>query len=396
MNIDWLIIGGGIHGVHVAVRLLAEGEISREQLRIVDPADRLLDRWRRCTSRTGMTHLRSPSVHHLDQDPWALQRFAGKRKKRRPGLFAAPYDRPALDLFNAHCDHVLERYELSELHVQARAVSGEISCDGVTVALSDGRRVVAKNIVLAMGVSEQPHWPDWAPRRSPRVQHVFGLDNVRWPTSPETVAVVGGGISAGQTALRLMREGHRVHLLSRHDLRQHQFDSEPGWLGPKFMADFDRERDLTRRRKLIAAARHRGSIPPDVRRNLHRAIQGGEIQWRKVEVERLEEREGALELTLSDGASLSVDRVLLATGFIDRRPGGELVDSLIASASLPCAACGYPVVDSGLRWHPRVYVTGPLAELELGPTARNIAGARRAASKLVGAKPYMGAAVHAG
>ena len=40
---------------------------------------------------------------------------------------------------------------------------------------------------------------------------------------------------------------------------------------------------------------------------------------------------------------------------------------------------------AALRWHPRVYVSGPLAELELGPSARNISGARRAAERLVAA-----------
>ena len=84
-------------------------------------------------------------------------------------------------------------------------------------------------------------------------------------------------------------------------------------------------------------------------------------------------------------ATLKTDRVLLATGFASRRPGGSMVDGLIDSASLPCASCGYPIVDSALRWHPRVYVSGPLAELELGPAARNIAGARRAGDRLVDA-----------
>lgn len=62
-----------------------------------------------------------------------------------------------------------------------------------------------------------------------------------------------------------------------------------------------------------------------------------------------------------------------------------MIDGLVATASLPCASCGYPIVDSALRWHPWVYVTGRLAELELGPTARNIAGARRAGDRLVDA-----------
>ena len=60
-----------------------------------------------------------------------------------------------------------------------------------------------------------------------------------------------------------------------------------------------------------------------------------------------------------------------------------MVDALIASASLPCARCGYPIVDSALRWHPRIHVSGPLAELELGPASRNIAGARLAGGRLV-------------
>ena len=75
--------------------------------------------------------------------------------------------------------------------------------------------------------------------------------------------------------------------------------------------------------------------------------------------------------------------MLLATGFAKPRPGGELVDGLITSASLACAQCGYPIVDESLSWHPRVFVSGPLAELELGPTSRNISGARRAGDRIV-------------
>ncbi len=83
------------------------------------------------------------------------------------------------------------------------------------------------------------------------------------------------------------------------------------------------------------------------------------------------------------GEAIEVDGVLLATGFEQSRPGGALVSDLIETHALPCAACGYPVVDPHLRWHPSVFVTGPLAELEVGPAARNIAGARRAADRIV-------------
>ena len=60
-----------------------------------------------------------------------------------------------------------------------------------------------------------------------------------------------------------------------------------------------------------------------------------------------------------------------------------MLDRFIQSASLPCASCGYPIVDEWLRWKAGIYVSGPLAELELGPASRNIAGARRAGDRLV-------------
>jgi hypothetical protein len=197
--------------------------------------------------------------------------------------------------------------------------------------------------------------------------------------------VVGGGISAGHVALRLLGEGHHVHLVSRHALRQHQFDSDPGWLGPKYTAGFSRERDLDRRRAAITEARHRGSVPPDVRRALCRAIARERLQWHESDVTGVVAGDDGLEIRLGTTTVLVADRVLFATGFATCRPGGSMVDELIASASLPCARCGYPIVDSALRWHPRVYVSGPLAELELGPVSRNIAGARRAGDRLVAA-----------
>lgn len=76
--LPWLIVGGGPHGVHVAVSLVTAG-VRPEDLAIVDPHAQLLENWTVCTQRTGMTHLRSPSVHHLDMDPWSLRSFATRR-----------------------------------------------------------------------------------------------------------------------------------------------------------------------------------------------------------------------------------------------------------------------------------------------------------------------------
>lgn len=134
---------------------------------------------------------------------------------------------------------------------------------------------------------------------------------------------------------------------------------------------------------LIKQARYRGSVPPDIHCTLRAAIPRGALHWHEGEIARLDEHDTALTMRLANGTVLHPQRVLLATGFSSHRPGGALIDSLVESASLPCARCGYPIVDSALRWHPRIHVSGPLAELELGPTSRNIAGARRAADRLI-------------
>lgn len=387
-SLDWVVVGGGIHGVHVAVRLISEAGVPRSQLRLVDPATHLLDSWRRCTTNTGMQHLRSPAVHHLDVDPWSLLDFAGANRRGRgvaKGVFAPPYLRPSVELFSQHCDEVIDRLGLDELHIQARAESIELSCEAAEIHLDvGGKPLRAGHVVLAMGGSA-PRWPEDA--RVLRddgfmVRHVFEpgfrLKADEWP---ERVAVVGGGISAAQVALKLADAGKRVHFVARHALRKHQFDSDPGWIGPKNMRRFSATADLSRRRQMIAEARHTGSLPPDVHRDLRWAIREERVTHHHGQPQlRAEGEHIAVQL---EGKSLTVDGVLLATGFSQRRPGGAMVDQLIQRHALPCAECGYPVVDSHLRWHPAIFVTGPLAELEVGPVSRNIVGARKAANRIV-------------
>ena len=385
VDLDWLIVGGGVHGVHIATRLITDADVPVDAIRIVDPGPRLLERWHDCTATTGMSHLRSPSVHHLDVDPLALQRFAGKRKDRNNGAFAAPFERPSLDLFNSHCETLTRRLGLEEIHIRSKAVTCQPEADRVSVQLTDGSRLDTRHVVLALGMSDQPAWPAWAPHPHPRVHHVFDPGFDGWPDPTETVLVVGGGISAGHVSRRLIADGHQVHLVSRHPLREHQFDSDPGWLGPKYTTDFHRECDPDRRRRIITQARHRGSMPTDMARSIRRAIARGRVVWHEGEVADVVDRGERLAVRLGDETPIECDRILLATGFESRRPGGDLVDDLIASASLPCARCGYPIVDETLRWHPRVYVSGPLAELEIGPVSRNIAGARRAGDRIVAA-----------
>ncbi len=393
--LDWLVIGGGPHGVHAATRLVAEAGVPHDAVRILDDEQQLLARWLRSTRNTGMQYLRSPSVHNIDLAPSSLQDFAkaGGRCVDRP--FVRPYFRPSLDLFNLHCRDVVGRHRLDDLHLRGRATRLDVTTPRVRVEFEDpapgGRSgaVEARRVVLAIGAPLEPEWPDWARRAvaeteegavsRERIRHVFdpGFELADDGTD-SAVAVIGAGITGAQVALRLARDGRRVILVSRHALRVEQFDSDPGWLGPKHMARFARVRDPDDRRARIRAARNRGSMPPDVHTALHHACADGTIELVE-EAEVASARLSAGEVSLDVGGRwLRADRVVLATGYPSRRPGGGWLDEL----GLPRAACGYPIVDRGLRWHPRLLVTGPLAELELGPVSRNLAGAQRAGERI--------------
>ncbi len=186
-----------------------------------------------------------------------------------------------------------------------------------------------------------------------------------------------------QVSQRMARAGHRVTVIARHQLREHQFDSDPGWLGPKFMTRFKDEPKLERRRAMIQEARNRGSLPPKLMRSFRRNIEAGEIEFQVGEVQLLEDMDPDLQITTNSGLRLEVDRVLLATGYRNECPGGALIQNLNRHSKLKVSACGFPECDRHLRWHTRIFVSGGLGELELGPVARNIAGARQAAERIV-------------
>lgn len=389
MVYDWIILGGGIHGVLMAHWLVAQEKVDVESVCILDSNKAPLEHWRKRTSSVGMSYLRSPSVHHLDMDPFGLRRFSQAHPEITGEPFAPPYDRPSLRLFDEHCTRLFEYCQIESMWHQGTVTEIKRREKEYCLTTEEGD-LRCKNLILAIGPGSKLSIPDWVDAEllsSNKVQHVLSESFDRSVFSArEKVLVLGGGISAVQIACALGgSQKSRVALYSRSDLRKHEFDSDPCWMGPKCMRKFDRVKSTRARRKMISRARHKGSISSEAAFHLRNALIEGKLCHKVREVERVElTPSGNLDVSYFDGKpEETFDRIVLATGFESGLPGAEFLDQLIVDEELPIAECGFPLPGQNLEWSEGLYVMGGLAELELGPAARNIIGARKAAERIL-------------
>ncbi|MBX0358402.1 FAD/NAD(P)-binding protein [Halobacillus sp. Nhm2S1] len=373
----WVIIGGGIQGCTVASYLLHSKKADTTSLRVIDPYEEPLHRWKTLTKRVGMKYLRSTSVHHLDPDPHCLRKFSKKEGYAQP--FIGRYDRPRLDLFNEYHEGLFQQYEWNDFWMPETVTGLEKRLDGWVVK-TDRSTIAAEKVILAIGVNDRPHFPEWADPSHERMGHLFSAGEVKKGGS---LVIVGGGISAAHLANTYAKEWEgEVTLLKRHPFRIKDFDSDPGWLGPKYMNDFHKVTCYEKRREIIKAARHRGSITSGLSVKLNRHVRDGRLTIKTDQVEAAVYNKDHIHLRLKDNEGIKAQTVLLATGAENGVPGMEWLNTVVDSCALRTAPCGFPVVDAQLEWGPGLYVAGALAELEIGPSARNIAGARRAAERI--------------
>lgn len=369
--LDCLIVGAGIHGIHLA-RVL---ERRTRKLAILDPHERPLARWDRVTGMVGMSHLRSPIDVDLDRGQLSLHHFADAQPDLEPGWFSGRYRCPARAIFRRHVEWLCADSRLDELCLRGRLLALEQRGDHV-VAHCDHGLLRARKLVLALG---QPGLarPDWA--RGHGETHPFAT-GFEPELAPGTRAVVvGGGLSAVQLALRWARRSPgSVDLLARRRPPIADLDADPRWRRPAIVQRFASE-PLVGRHAILRTQR-RPSIPPRVATRLERALRSGRLRMHVGEVERVD---AAGTLLLGDGRSLACERVATATGFAPASSWTWLAD-LAEGLAAPRDASGLPILDAALCWRERVHVSGSLAQLQLGPLAATIAGARLAAQRICG------------
>lgn len=367
---DWLLVGGGLHGSHIALRL--RDACPRAAIAVIDPEPTALSVWQRRANACSMHILRSPQSHHLGLRSSALRTYARQHGYAGEHVLGR-YRRPSRALFESH--GLAATRAVARINARVTTIAPAMTPIGATwrVHSRDGARYTARNLVLATGPTA-PQYPAWGAG----LAHVFAPDcddrTTAWATSAH-IAVVGGGISAAQYALARAQQGHAVTLISRHNLRRAEFDGRPCFAGPRCLTPFLRL-PKSQRPAALTAARNPASMPSDVYTALQAQISRGVIRWRQGAVVTLTDA----GLRLTDGRHISADQIMLATGFA---PGAcPLQRQLATQLALPLDAHGYAPIDANLAWAPGLYVSGRPASLQLGPMAANIHGARLAGRRL--------------
>ena len=144
------------------------------------------------------------------------------------------------------------------------------------------------------------------------------------------------------------------------------------------MTEFSKVNCANKKMDIILKERHKGSMPRELYLRLKRYIKMGRLTIHENEIEQIKKH----HIHTKDGTNIYYDHILLATGFDNTLLTQPILNTLIHEYKAPLNECGYPEISKNLEWLPNLFVSGGLADLELGPFARNIMGGREAAKKI--------------
>ena len=384
---ECVIVGGGVHGTHLAQRLLEDTSLEHEEITIVDPHDRLLAAFRRHARICGMESLRSTYVQHVGTEPFGLESYAESHGREDELVPTVNYpDRPSLDLFLDHADWAIEAKGIDTLLRQGTVERIRERTDGgVRLATTTGS-IDAATCVLALGHGGRYRLPEWA-RGVDGVAHVW--DGFDPEATVDHTVIVGGGVTAAQLACTI-GETRSATVVSRHPLEWELSEADPPWLNWNHI-----ERELhchppasKARLDTVCEARYSATVPPDLYESIEDRQASGRLRVRQADVEAATATADGVRLVLDDGDTLAADRVVCATGF---EPAFEhpFVDRLATELDLARGYRGLPMLDDEtLSWEtnggrsPPLHVTGALALGVVGPYAPNIPGAKRSADRI--------------
>jgi cation diffusion facilitator CzcD-associated flavoprotein CzcO len=383
-KIDLAVIGAGPHALTLVTHLLQKRQTMRGRFLVFDPSGTWMSRWRQQFAALDIPHLRSPAVHHPDPNPFALRKFAESRSHE---LFP-PYDLPGTQLFEDMCEDVIQRWDVADQVVKAEITHLEPLPRGLRLWLADGHSITARRVVLATG-GGTIHIPDWVsqittPYPSDKLCHSQTVDLRKLFLAGERILIVGGGLTSGHLAMGAIGRSAQVHLILRRELQAKLFDAEPGWLGPKYLKAFFAESDYQKRWEMIQQARNGGSVTPAIAMGLRRAVRYGILKIHEhCQIHKAQWIKDHWLVQCNNGSEYECERIWLCTGNKFDVNAQPLLKGILNSYPISMVK-GLPVLDSCLRWPGcELFIMGGLAALQVGPTARNLSGARMASEKII-------------
>ncbi|OKH15102.1 FAD/NAD(P)-binding protein [[Limnothrix rosea] IAM M-220] len=384
---DIAVVGAGMHSLTLVLHLLKKRPKWRKRIKVFDPHGQWLTCWHHQFAAQAIPHLRSPAVHHPHPDPFALRRFAEKRAQE---LFP-PYDLPGTKLFADFCQAAIAEFKIEEQIVSAAVTDLEPPTGNqrkFTLNLKHGDPWQARRVVLATNRTQR-QLPDWletieTPYPADRLCHSDQVDLRGLYLRGERIIVVGGGLSTGHLALGAIARHGKVTVIARRAFQEKLFDADAGWMGPKYLKGFHAEPDWEKRLGMVLNARDGGSLTPTVMRKLRQAARQGAVTLKPdCQIATAQWRGDHWQLYCDNGEIIEGDRLWLATGsrfHLDAEPLLGKIQEHYPQKSIQ----GFPLLDQYLRWQGcDLFLMGGLAALQVGPTARNISGARMACDHLV-------------
>ncbi|MBW4502663.1 MAG: lysine N(6)-hydroxylase/L-ornithine N(5)-oxygenase family protein [Scytonema hyalinum WJT4-NPBG1] len=382
------IIGAGPGALTLVTHLLQKRQTIRGKFLVFDKSGMWMSRWQQQFAALEIPHLRSPAVHHPDPNPFALRKFAESRSSE---LFP-PYDLPGTQLFKDFCQDVIRRFSLQQQVIPLDVTRIEPEPHSIRPCLrlwlQDGQSIMARRVVLATG-SSKPQIPEWLNQiesgyPQDRLCHSHSVDLRKLHLMGERVLIVGGGLTSGHLAVGAISRGAKIHLMMRRQLQEKLFDAEPGWLGPKYLKGFFAQQDYQKRFDMIMQARNGGSMTPAMGMQMRREVRKGNLKIdENCQVLKAEWLGKSWRVKCSDGSQYEYSRIWLSTGSKFDVTSETLLQEVLEAYPIKIVN-GLPVLDEYLRVPGcELFLMGGLAALQVGPTARNLSGARMASEKIV-------------
>jgi len=310
--------------------------------------------------------LRSHLDWHLDPlETHTLERYLVTR-----GLDSDSVEPLSRDFYLGYAEWFQREKDIDPVRAQVLRLDAEE--DGFVAALSNGETISADKVVLAIGFANFPNIPAELVGSLPPERYSHTCDLVEFEAlRDKRCLIIGGRQSAFEWAALLAEHGAAaVHVCHRHPTPLFQ-DSEWGWINSaveRFVDEPSWYRELTGQEK----------------RQVHDRFAEAKIKlepwlWPRIDKDNVklwpdtrlagcaETTQGALKVSLTNGQDLTVDHVVLATGY---RVDMQQVP-FIAAGNLSTRLNldgGYPTLDNQLQTNiPGLFITSLPACQDFGP-----------------------------